>query len=148
MLLLLSVVATMLIVTIFVLVPHAETGFERTVSFNRPPTCGGDECTAPIRGLAQFVEGDGRYSTVFGSWNASVLGGLVYVGNYVLVTISDGSGAILYSSSGAPDPSGGINGPISGSFDVSGAGPFTFNVTTHQSSPISTTVQGTILTWI
>ena len=91
--------------------------------------------------------GDGSDLTVFGSWNASVVGGVVYGGGYVLLTIGNAASGILYSSSGATNSSAPVNVPISGSYLVSGTGPFVFTATEEKSGTFGVTLQGTILTW-
>jgi hypothetical protein len=143
----LSLVAALLLITVFVLIPRAETPFRETVTPSQaPPPCP-IGCSPHSWGPTHFEEGGGHYSTIFGTWNASVEGGVVFGAGYLLVTIESNSSGTLYSSTGSSSSSGASNEPISGSFDVSGTGPFVFTLLAEKPGTISATVQGTILTW-
>jgi hypothetical protein len=143
-----TVIAAIVLLTIFVLIPRAEIQFDESLpARERNPCDGGVAChPSPYVGPGFSVGGEG-YDTIFGSWNASVQSGEVFGGGYVLVTITSNASGTLYSSTGSVTSDGGLNVGTAGSFDVSGFGPFQVSVTAVKEGVFPTTVQGTALAW-
>lgn len=131
-----TVVAVVVILTlalILIYLPLEPTSFFRTAD---TAECG---TVSPCGSTAvEFTLGDRRYSALTGTWMSNATAGDVEV------TINNGPSnescllcsGLLYSSLLSIFPSG--------SFDVSGNGPFHVSITQLGFSPASTTVQGTV----
>lgn len=123
---LIVVAAVVAVVVVAVLalayLPLESTASAKTISTSRS-SCGG-QVPCPV-GAAEFAVGDGRYARLTGAWESNAsLGGII-------VTINNGPSSqacavcsdMLYTSIASNS-----SAPLSGSFDVSGFGPFHVSV--------------------
>jgi hypothetical protein len=130
-----GVVVVVAVVTLVLLFVPLEPRSFQTTAYTSRTSCSGASC--PVTPY-EFTVGDGRYSTLSGTWTSNVSFG------EVLITINDGASSQacalctdqLYSSLGSFLPFG--------SFDVSGYGPFHISVNPITNGTATTTVQGTV----
>jgi hypothetical protein len=132
-------------VTAYLLVEHAEPSFNQTVGFN-VVECTRIDCPSGPE-FSTFYVGNSALGTMFGCWNASSFGMPIDGGNLVAVTFADNESGQLYSSGGTTVTSHGFVVRASGSFVVSGTGPFRVTVAARQGGRFSATIQGTVLAW-
>jgi hypothetical protein len=129
-----GVVAVVVVVVLVLLfLPLEQSTFTQSISTRGCP--GLSPCSTEA---LEYSVGDGRYATLTGNWltNAS--------GSDVVITVNNGASTqacalcsnLLYSSAGSTLPTG--------SFDVSGFGPFHISVNQIGSSAQTTVVSGTL----
>jgi hypothetical protein len=138
-----AVIAIVVVIFELVIVPEFVISFDKTVQTIYPGSCYGPLPPPNCQPSgAEFNVGDGRYGTLYGTWNMSVpsLG----VAN---LTISTGPyvarcgycADVLYSARGSMGSTG--------SFDVSGTGPFHISVSPLTDGRFYTTFQGSVIEW-
>jgi hypothetical protein len=136
-------VAAVLVILFLVLAPVESSAFQTTANSN---SCVEDE-TCPVE-VNESALGHTGYMTFTGSWTASQASGwILFISNGASGQTCEFTCPNLLYSAGANQSGTGVPDVLTGSFDVSGFGPFQLSIVIV-SSAASVTVQGTVGTSI
>jgi hypothetical protein len=139
----LAIVSVALLLLVYVVVPHAEIQFDRTTYSYLQGTCTRGPIQTCSGGTGVVKVGPSSYSTLFGSGNVTPLLGY----GEIEVTISNVDPVNYLCANCTNRYSASASGQGSGSFDVSGTGPFYISVIPVTDGHFYTTIQGTVFTW-